>query len=140
MCILDLIKVLMCKFHYDYIKNKYGSNSRLLFTDTDSLMYEMKTEDVCEGKEMFDFSNYSHKSKHYNDSNKLLVGKMKDQKRRFTIKEFVRLKPKICSFLVDNNNEPDKVNDVNKISVARISHSKYKIYLLNMRYLGKFNE
>ena len=85
---------------------------------------------------MFDFSNYSHKSKHYNDSNKLLVGKMKDQKRGITIKEFVRLKPKIYSFLVDNNNGPD----VNKISVARISHSKYKIYLLNMRYLRKFNE
>ena len=130
----------MYKFHYDYIKNKYGNNSRLLFTDTGSLMYEMKTEDVYEGKEMFDFSNYSHKSKHYNDSNKLLVDKLKDQKRGVTIKEFARLKPKIYSFLVDNNNGPDKANDVNKISVARISHSKYKVYLLNMRYLRKFNE
>ena len=42
------IKVLMYKFHYDYIKNKCGNNSRLLFTDTDSLMYEIKTEDVYE--------------------------------------------------------------------------------------------
>ena len=130
----------MYKFYYGYIKNKYGNNSRLLFTDTDSLMYEMKTEDVYEGKEMFDFSNYSHKSKHYNDSNTLLVDKLKDQKRGVTIKEFARLKPKIYSFLVDNNNGPDKANDVNKISVARISHSKYKVYLLNMRYLRKFNE
>ena len=38
----------MYKFHYDYIKNKCGNNSRLLFTDTDSLMYEIKTEDVYE--------------------------------------------------------------------------------------------
>ena len=39
MYILDLSKVLMHKFHYDYIKNKCGNNSRLLFTDTESLMY-----------------------------------------------------------------------------------------------------
>ena len=66
-CVLDLSKVLMYEFHYYYIKNKYGNKSRLLFTDTDSLMYEIKTEDVCKDfskhKEMFDFSNYSAKSK-----------------------------------------------------------------------------
>ena len=46
MCILDLNKVLVFKFQYDYIKNKYGKKSRLLFTDNDSLMYKIKTEDV----------------------------------------------------------------------------------------------
>ena len=60
MCILELSKVLMHEFHYDYAKNKYGNNSRLLFTETDSLMYEIKTEDVY--REMFDFSNDSTKS------------------------------------------------------------------------------
>ena len=45
MCILELNKVLMYEFHYDYIKNKYGNESNLLFTDTDSLMYEIKTKD-----------------------------------------------------------------------------------------------
>ena len=73
-CVLDLSKVLMYKFHYDCIKNKYGNNSRLLFTGTDSLVYEIKTEDVYEDfskdKEMFDFSNYLAKSKYYDDSNK----------------------------------------------------------------------
>ena len=46
MCILHLSKVLMYEFHYDYIKNKYGNNSKLLFADTDSLMSEIQTEDV----------------------------------------------------------------------------------------------
>ena len=65
MCILELSKVLMLEFHYDYIKNKYGSKSKILFTGNDSLMYEIKTEDVYEdlssSKEMFHFSNYSTK-------------------------------------------------------------------------------
>ena len=62
MCIFELSKVLIYEFHYDYIKNKDDNKSKLLFTDTDSLMYEIKTEDVYEdfssNKEMLDFSNY----------------------------------------------------------------------------------
>ena len=60
MCILELSKVLMYVFHYDYIKNKYDNKSKLLFPDTDSLMYEIKTDDDYEDfnsdKEIFDFS------------------------------------------------------------------------------------
>ena len=60
------------------LKIKYGNDSRLLFTDTDSLMYENKAEDVYEDfsndKEMFYISNYSSNSKYYDDSNKLVVG------------------------------------------------------------------
>ena len=48
MCILELSKVLTYKFHYDYIKNKYDNKLKLLFTDTDSLMYEIKIQDVYE--------------------------------------------------------------------------------------------
>ena len=98
MCILELGKELMDEFHCDSIKNKYGNNSRLLSTDTDSLMYEIKTEDVYENfgnhKEMFDFSNYSTKSKYYHNSNKLLVGEMKDETADVVIEEFFKLKPK----------------------------------------------
>ena len=79
MRILELIKVLMYEFHYNYIKNEYDNKSKLLFTDTDSLMYEIKTVDVHEdfssNKEMFDFSNYSTRSKYYDNSNKLVTGK-----------------------------------------------------------------
>ena len=60
MCMWELSKILMYKFHYDYIKNKYESKSKLLFTDIDSLIYETKTEDVYQDfssdKEMLDFS------------------------------------------------------------------------------------
>ena len=71
MYISKLSKALMYEFHYDYIKNKYGNNSKLLFADTDSLMYGIKNEDVYEDfsndKEMFNFSNYSTKSKYYDN-------------------------------------------------------------------------
>ena len=107
MCILELSKVLMYESHYDYIKNKYVNESKLLFTDTDSLMYEIKTEDVYKNfssnKEMFDFSNYSTKSKYHDDLNKLLTGKMKDETGGVAIEEFVRLKPKMYLFLADSN-------------------------------------
>ena len=106
MCILDLSKVFMYEFHYDYIKNKYGNNSILLLNDTESLMYEIKVEDVYEDfikdRRMFNFSNYSTKSKYYDNSNKWVVGKMKGKTDGGTIKEFVRLKPKMYSFLVDD--------------------------------------
>ena len=79
MFILAFSKVLMYEFHYNYIKNKYGNNLSLLFTDTYSLTYEINTEDVYEDfindKDMFDLINYSAMLKHYDDSNKLVVSK-----------------------------------------------------------------
>ena len=69
MRILEMSKVLMYEFHYNYIKNEYDNKSKLLFTDTDSLMYEIKTVDVHEdfssNKEVVNFSNYMTKSKSY---------------------------------------------------------------------------
>ena len=69
------------KININYYYYKY----KLLFTDTASLMYAIKTEDVYEDfrsdKEMFDFSNYSTKSQYYNDSNKLVIGKMENETR-----------------------------------------------------------
>ena len=96
----------MYEFHYDYIK-KYDCKSILSFTDTDSLMYEIKTEYVYEDfssdKEMFDFSNYSTKSKGYDDSNKLVIEKMKDETWIVDTEDIVGLKAKMYSLLVDDN-------------------------------------
>ena len=75
-------------------------------------MYEIKTEDIYEDfgsdKEMFDLSNYSTKSKYYDDSNKLVIGKMKHQTSGVRMEEIVGLNPKMCSFLIGNNSEYKK--------------------------------
>ena len=75
---------------------------------------------------MFDFSNYSTKSKYYDNSNKLMIAKMKDQTVGVAIEEFVRLKPKIYSYLVDDNSEHKKAKGGNRNVVATISHNEYK--------------
>ena len=79
-------------------------------------------EDFRSNKEMLDFSNYLTKSKYYN-SHKLAIGKMKDKTRGIAIGEFVGLKPKMYSFLVDNNKHK-KAKGVNKNVLAKISHNE----------------
>ena len=115
------------------------NNWSQLFTDTDSIMCEIKTEDVYKDfsndKEMFDFSNYSTKSKYYDNLNKLVVGKMNDETASVAIKEFVGWKPKMYSYLVDGNSEHKKAKSVNKNVVATISHNEYKDVLLNKKCL-----
>ena len=106
-------------------------------------MYEIKTEDVYKDfsndKEMFYFSNYSIKSKNYDNSNKWVVGKIKDETAGVTIQEYVGLKPKMYLYLVDDNSEHKKVKGINKNIVVTISHNKYKDILLNVwnnRWIG----
>ena len=104
MCILELTKELMYEFHYDYIKNKHDNNLKLLLTDTDSLVHEIKTGDVYEefssDKEMFYFRNYSAKPKYPDGSNNLVIGKIKDEIKLAAIKEFLGFMLTIYSFLV----------------------------------------
>ena len=93
----------MYKFHHQYIKNEYGNNSRPLSTDIHSLMYKIKIEDGYDGfnnnKEIFDFSNYSTKSKYYDYSNKLV------KTGGIVIEEFVGLNPKTYLFLRDDSSK-----------------------------------
>ena len=88
-------------------------------------MYETETEDVWEdfssNKDIFDFSNYSSKSKYYDNSNKLAIGNMKNETGSVAIEEFVGLKPKMYSFLVDNR-EHKNSNYANKNVIATINH------------------
>ena len=75
--------------------------------------------------EKFSFSKYSTKSKYYGNLNKLIIGKMEDQTEGVEIEEFVGLRPKIYSFLVDNS-EHKKAKGLNKNVVVTKSHNEYK--------------
>ena len=97
--VLELSKWMMYDFHYNFVKKNF--NAELLFTDTDSLTYEIKSENVYEDffkwKDLFDFSNYSKDSTFYDDTNKKVIGKMKDEYGGVIIDEFFGLKSKMYS-------------------------------------------
>ena len=97
--VLELSKWMMYDFHYNFIKKNF--NAELLLTDTDSLTYEIKSENVYEElfkwKDLFDFSNYSKDSKFFNDANKKVIGKMKDEYGGVIIDQFIGLKSKMYS-------------------------------------------
>ena len=101
MCILDLSKTLMYDFHYNYIKKKYGKKAQLLFTDTDSLCYEIEAEDVYQDfwndKDQFDNSDYPKNSQYFDHTNKKVIGKFKDEASGIPILEFVGLRSKMYS-------------------------------------------
>ena len=89
---------------------------------------------------MFDFSIYSDKSKYYDDSNKLVIGKMRDDISDVALEEFSELKSKMNSFLKDKNSEHKKAKGMNRNVVATISDNKYQDVLLNNKCLIIFNE
>ena len=100
----------------DYILNNY--NAKLLFTDTDSLAYEISSKDAYEqcfkDKDLFDFSGYPLNSKYYDSSKEKISGKMKDEFNGFKIVEFVGLKSKMYSSISVDNREVCKAKGVNK--------------------------
>ena len=121
----------MYQFHYDYVLKTFD-NVKLLFTDTDSLVYEIKDGNVYDqcfkDKELFDFSGYSKDSNYYDDSNKKKLGKTKDEFNGNKIDEFVRLKSKMYS-LISNNLEVNKAKDVN----LKLKHKEYVNVLFNKK-------
>ena len=112
--ILDLSKTLMFDFHYNYIREKYDDEAELLFTDTDSLMYLIETDDVyhdfaADVKKKFDTSDYpeNHPSGIETGVNKKVIGKFEDEAAGRQITNFVGLRPKLYSFKIEDS-------DVNK--------------------------
>ena len=137
MSILDLSKIVMFDFHYKYIKPKYGDKAKLLFTDTDSFLYEIQTEDFYKDisgdvKDRFDTSNYpeGHPSGIPTGINKKVLGKFKDEAAGKVIKEFVGLRAKLYSYKMDEGKENKRCKGIKKAVVEKsISHNDYKTCL-----------
>ena len=104
MAILDLSKLLMYEFHYNDMLKKY--NIKLMFTDTDSRFYEIKTDnvykDLLKDKEVFDNSDYPKNCAFFFYENKKVIGKMKDEAAEMPIKEFIGLRSKMYSYEIKN--------------------------------------
>ena len=109
---------LLYDFHYNYIQKKYPDGAQLLFTDTDSLTYHIKTEDVCHDfladRKLFDNSDYPQNSEFYFSENKKVIGKFKDETAGVPIKEFIGLKSKMYSIFLDNEKNSKKAKGVKK--------------------------
>ncbi|XP_068707786.1 uncharacterized protein [Montipora foliosa] len=140
MCILDLSKTLMYDFHYNYIKQKYGSKAKLLFTDTDSLTYEIETSDAYQDfwndKDKFDNSDYPEDSQYFDKTNKKVIGKFKDEAAGIPITEFVGLRSKMYSYMKDNDKGGKTAKGIKKNIIKKnITHENYKNVLFNNKQL-----
>ena len=137
MSILDLSKTVMFDFHYKYIKPKYGKQAKLLFTDTDSFLYEIQTEDFYKDisgdvKNRFDTSDYpeGHPSGIPTGINKKVLGMFKDETAGKIIKEFVGLRAKLYSYKMDEGKENKRCKGIKKAVVEKsITHGDYKTCL-----------
>ena len=108
-------------------------NARLLFTDTDSLVYEIKDKNFYEkcfrDKNLFNFSGYPKDSMYYDSSNKKVLGKMKDESHGIKISEFVGLKSKMYSLINADDKEVNKGKEINK----KLRHKEYYEVLFNKK-------
>ena len=135
--VLDISKFLMYSFHYDHIKLEYpGLKSRLLFTDTDSFCYELHTEDVYQDmfnhKHLFDFSDYPRNHLLWNDNkNKKKIGAFKDETLSIPIREFVGIRPKMYSILIDDDSNKTTMKGITYTAGKNINHNHYKECIFN---------
>jgi len=139
MSILDLSKTLMYDFHYNYIKKKFGSKANLLFMETDSLCYEIETEDFfkdisADVQEKFGTSNFSpnHLSGIPTGINKKVPGMFKDEAGGEIIEEFVGLRAKLYAIKKLDGEEEKKCKGVKRNVIRnKISFNDYKDVLFS---------
>ena len=132
--ILELSKLLMYDYHYNYFVENY--NVSLLFTDTDSLVYEIKKEDdvyekIYSDKYLFDLSHYPRSSKFYDDSNKGVYGKLKDEQCGVVNFELCGLKSKMYSITTVDDMEKKRAKGLNK----KLRHSEFVDVLFNNKII-----
>ena len=140
MSILDLSKTLMYDFHYKYIKKNYGEKAMLLFTDTDSLTYEIEANDVYRDfwidKDKFDNSDYPEGSPYFDKTNKKVIGKFKDEAAGVPICEFVGLRSKMYSCIKDNEKGDKTAKGIKKNVIKNnITHENYRDTLFNNKQM-----
>ena len=139
--ILDLSKIIMYEFHYDYMLPKYEGNIKLYCMDMDSFVYDIKTDDFYKDmaedvEKRFDTSGYRDQPLPVG-KNKKVIGLMKDELGGEVMKEFVSLCPKMYSYRVGNT-EPKKCKGIKKCVVKKtITFEDYKKCLFESRNIHK---
>lgn len=130
MCILDISKVLMYDFHYNVMKARYGDRATLCFTDTDSLTYHIKTEDVYADmkadRELYDTSDYPKDHPLFSADNKKVIGKFKDELNGKAMMEFVGLRAKMYSILKDADHSKATAKGIKRNKIKTLTHDRYK--------------
>ena len=142
---LDLSKTLMFDFHYNFIRKKYNNKAELSFTETDSLLYLIQTDDFFldikkDVKKKFDTSDYpeNHPSGIKTGVNKKVIGKFKDEVGGNQITHFVGLRPKLYTFKVEEKGETRKAKGVKKNVIKKsLSFEDYKKCLFTKDELMK---
>ena len=135
--ILEISKILMYEFWYDYMKPKYGDNVKLCYIDTDSFIIHLKTEDFYKDladdvEKRFDRSNYEIDRPLPKGKNKKVIGLMKNELGGKIMTEFVTLRPKTYSYLTDDCEEDKKAKRTKKCVIKRrLKFNDYKDCLLN---------
>ena len=123
-----------------FITNTLKVNrANVLFTDTDSLVYEIETEDVYEDfykdKNLFDFSDYPLYSKFFDPANKKVLGKMKGVFKVKIISEFIGLKSEMYSLIAADREKVKKGKVVHKNVIKNIRHKEYIDVLFNKKII-----